>query len=128
MLAELVGYSTLSTDVPPLQSRFVSGTAFITLGSAGIASANSLALNFLPNKAETGRLFGAIAVVHAVSGALISPIIFSKLFGATLRFYAPAVFALTGVALVLGQIVAAFIPSKPEKKPADAEESGGARS
>ncbi|KAL1406985.1 hypothetical protein Q8F55_006398 [Vanrija albida] len=123
MLAELVGYSTLSTDVPPLQSRFVSATAFITLGSAGIASANSLALNFLPNKAETGRLFGAIAVVHAVSGALISPIIFSKVFGATLRFYAPAVFALTAVALVLGQIVAAFIPSKPEKAPVDAEQT-----
>ena len=119
LAVDCVGYILLSLNLPA--GHFTVVSAFLALGAAGSAAMNSLTLSLLPNKSESGRLFGALAVVNALGAALISPILFGNLFAATVGTYAAAVFILAAGIVAVAQFFLLFIKLPKPDDPADTE-------
>lgn len=95
------------------ESAFIILTALATFGSPSTPAANSLALSLLPDPSQSGRLFGALSVVHALGATLVSPLMFGMLFASTVEYYAAAVFALAA-ACVGGALVCMLCVRIPE--------------
>jgi len=93
----------------------------LTLGSADHPSVNSLALSLLPTAREKGRLFGALSLIHAIAGSLISPLIFGSVFAWTVGWYAPTAFALSGIMLLVAEcfLLMVRLPDENEEKKAE---------
>ncbi|KAL1410824.1 hypothetical protein Q8F55_001767 [Vanrija albida] len=106
---EMISYIILAANTGASWQVFLLGSAATALGAPGNAAANSLALSFMPNAREVGRLFGGISVIHAIGATLLGPIIFANLFAATVETYAASVFILAAVVLALAQMVVLFV-------------------
>lgn len=106
---EMISYIILAANTGASWQIFLVGSAATALGAPGNAAANSLALSFMPNAREVGRLFGGISVIHAIGATLLGPIIFANLFAATVETYAASVFILAAVVLALAQFVVLFV-------------------
>ncbi|KIY31892.1 hypothetical protein I305_05525 [Cryptococcus gattii E566] len=111
LFLELVPWFILSFGTS--ESAFIILTALTTFGSPATPAANSLALSLLPDPSQSGRLFGALSVVHALGATLISPLMFGMLFASTVEDYAAAVFALAA-AFVGGALVCMLCVRIPE--------------
>ena len=96
------------------EAGFIAASLIVTMGSGSSPALNSLALAFLPVKSETGRLFGALAVLHALGATLISPIVYGELFASTVGWYAPTVFIAAGIMPALALIFVMFIKIRDE--------------
>ena len=107
-------------------STFVIISLVLTLGSADSPAFSSLALSLLPSSREAGRLFGALSVIHAIGGTLISPLLFGTLFAYTVGTYAPTVFALATGLLFIALIIT-FMIRLPEVESPRAAERGRSR-
>ncbi|KIR68319.1 hypothetical protein I314_01819 [Cryptococcus bacillisporus CA1873] len=114
LFLELVPWFILSFGTS--ESAFIILTALTTFGSPATPAANSLALSLLPDPSQSGRLFGALSVVHALGATLISPLMFGMLFASTVEDYAAAVFALA-TAFVGGALVCMLCVRIPESGP-----------
>jgi len=107
LIVEAIGLTCLALKVPAL--AFVLVTMWMTLGGGSPPALNSLALSMLPNKRESGRLFGAISVLHALGSTLISPLLFGTVFAATVGTYAPTVFILAACNTMLAIFALLFV-------------------
>ncbi|OXG79438.1 hypothetical protein C349_04385 [Cryptococcus neoformans var. grubii Br795] len=114
LFLELVPWFILSFGTS--ESAFIILTALTTFGSPSTPAANSLALSLLPDPSQSGRLFGALSVVHALGATLISPLMFGMLFASTVEYYPAAVFALAA-ACVGGALVCMLCVRIPESGP-----------
>ena len=117
MTLELIPYIGLALN--PSQTGFIILSTLVTFGSASSPTANSLALSLLPNQSEAGRLFGGLAVLHAMGATIISPLLYGTAFAATVGTYAPTIFVLAAINLFLAWVLFAFV--RLEKKDEDAE-------
>lgn len=122
-LLESIGLVLLALNVSALM--FVLITVFMTLGAGSPPALNSLALNLIPSKRESGRLFGALSVLHALGSTLLSPLLFGGVFSATVGTYAPTVFAMAAGFMVLAQVALVFV--KFEHRVDDAERGRSTR-
>ena len=107
LLLETVPYWLLFLNPP--SHIFVLLSTLVTLGSCSGPAGNSLALSLLGDVRESGRLFGAIAVLHALGGTIISPLVFGLLFAWSVGWYAPLVFGLAGAVTMVAQVVLGFV-------------------
>lgn len=117
MTLELIPYIGLALN--PSQTGFIILSTLVTFGSASSPTANSLALSLLPNQNEAGRLFGGLAVLHAMGSTIISPLLYGNVFASTIGIYAPTIFGLAAINLFLAWILFAFV--RLEKKEMDTE-------
>ncbi len=124
LLIESTGFAILALNVS--STNFVIVSAFLSLGTASSPAFNSLALSLLPSSREAGRLFGGLAVIHALAGTLISPLLFGTLFAATVGTYAPTVFALASTLLFIA-LVFVMCVRLPEDGSARTAERGRSR-
>lgn len=106
-IIEVVGLACLSLNVPAY--AFVLVTVFMMFAGGCPPAINSLALSMLPNKRESGRLFGAISVLHALGTTLISPLLFGTVFAATVGRYAATVFILATSIMVIAFFSLLFV-------------------
>jgi hypothetical protein len=116
---DLLGYILLS--IVTSQSSFIGATVILSFAGGFAPSSQSLALALahpsahaarrdarahvktLPSgaKQEIGRLFGALAVVHALGSQVIGPAMFSVTFVATVAIYPRAIFWLSSLITLL---------------------------
>ena len=116
-LLENIGLVCLALNVSaPI---FVCITIFMTLGAGSPPALNSLALMLIPSKRESGRLFGALSVLHALGTTLLSPVLYGGVFAATVGTYAPTVFAMAAGFMVVAQFALSLV--KFEHKAVDVE-------
>ncbi|WVO17128.1 hypothetical protein L204_104818 [Cryptococcus depauperatus] len=99
LMLELVPWILLVFGPP--QWGFIVLSALVTFGSPSMPAANSLALSLLPDSSQSGRLFGALSVIDALSTTLVSPILFGTIFAATVGTYAPTIFAVAAACVAL---------------------------
>lgn len=104
---EMTGLTLLSLNFGP--TAFVLITLWITLGSGTTPALNSLALGLLPDKSSSGKLFGALSVLHAIGSTLLSPILFGEIFAATVGIYAPTIFAVGAFLPASALLVLSFV-------------------
>nr|XP_018261112.1 uncharacterized protein I303_06833 [Kwoniella dejecticola CBS 10117]OBR83270.1 hypothetical protein I303_06833 [Kwoniella dejecticola CBS 10117] len=107
LLLESIPYLLLSLSPPP--AGFVVLSILTTLGGSSNPAANSLALSLLPDPSHSGKLFGALSVLHALGANLISPLMFGTVYAATVGTYAATIFAIAATTLILAQICMAFV-------------------
>lgn len=107
-----------SLNLPVFQ--FVTTSFLSNLGTGSTPALNSLALGLLPSKSESGRLFGALAVLHALGTTLISPILYGELFATTVGWYAPTVFFVAGFMPLLALTASLFV--RVHKSPGEGDE------
>lgn len=118
LLLEASLYLILATGLPEIP--FIALTGLLTLSSGSGPAVNSLALSFMPNSKEAGKLFGGVAVLHALGSTLLGPLAFGTLFSTTVGTYAPAVWALAGSVQVVSLIMMCLV-----RIPAPKEAHGG---
>ncbi|GMK56859.1 hypothetical protein CspeluHIS016_0306990 [Cutaneotrichosporon spelunceum] len=123
LFLDMGGYLMMGANASDSVFLFLAGSTIATLGTPSAPVANSLALSFLPNKHDVGRLFGAMAVLHAIGTYLVAPIVFFSVYSATVATYAPTFF-LVGAAFVVVAQVAVWLIRIPTQ---DAEERGRGR-
>ncbi|WWD19857.1 hypothetical protein CI109_104324 [Kwoniella shandongensis] len=121
LLTELIPYIVLALG--PSQEWFVGASAMLTLAAPTGPAANSLALSLLPDASQSGRLFGGLGFIQALGATLISPLLFGTLFASTVGWYAPAVFVLAAVVVMLALLCFSFV--RLEKKKEDGREERG---
>lgn len=109
LFAEFLAYCALGLNASGSQGLFIAASMLTTLGSPGLPACNSLALSFLPHKRDAGRLFGGLAVLHAVGASLIAPIVFFSIFSATVSTYAPTVFLVAAGMITVAQGFMLFV-------------------
>jgi MFS family permease len=117
MTLEMIPYVGLALN--PNETWFVILSVFATFGSASSPTANSLALSLLPSSSEAGRLFGGLAVLHALGATIISPLMYGTVFAATVGTYAPTVFIIASC--ILGSSWILFALVRLDKKEGDTE-------
>jgi MFS family permease len=117
MTLEIIPYIGLALN--PNETWFIILSTLVTCGSASQPTANSLALSLLPSSSEAGRLFGGLAVLHALGSTIISPILYGTVFAATVGTYAPTIFIIAACMLGAGWLLFAWV--RLEKKDNDAE-------
>ncbi|TYJ58953.1 hypothetical protein B9479_000389 [Cryptococcus floricola] len=108
----------------PSEKGFILLSALLTLGGPGVPASNSLALSLLPDPSQAGRLFGALAVIHALGSTLISPLMFGTVFAATVGTYAPTIFALAACCVAGAFGCMAMVRLDRDKKDSGEEERG----
>lgn len=123
MTLELIPYIGLALN--PNETWFIIFSTLVTCGSASQPTANSLALSLLPSSSEAGRLFGGLAVLHALGSTIISPLLYGTVFAATVGTYAPTIFIIAACMLGAGWLLFAWV--RLEKKDNDAERGRGRR-
>jgi sugar phosphate permease len=111
-----------SLNLPVFQ--FVTTSFLSNLGTGSTPALNSLALGLLPSKSESGRLFGALAVLHALGTTLISPILYGELFATTVG-YAPTVFFVAGFMPLLALTASLFVRVHKSSAESDEERAPG---
>ncbi|KAG8734090.1 hypothetical protein FRC11_012240 [Ceratobasidium sp. 423] len=124
LLIDLVGY--IVVGIVTSQTPFIGATIILAFGGGFAPSVQSLSLALanpsvhiarrearahgtsIPSNAkqEIGRLFGALAVIHALGAQVVGPALFSTTFGATVGVYPRAIFWLCAIiiALALGAL------------------------
>ncbi|WWC91944.1 uncharacterized protein L201_006896 [Kwoniella dendrophila CBS 6074] len=107
LLLETIPYIFLSLSPSPI--GFIFCSILTTLGGPSNPAANSLALSLLKDPNQSGRLFGALSVLHALGANLLSPLLFGTIFASTVGTYAATIFILAAVSLVLAQICVSFV-------------------
>jgi MFS family permease len=117
MTLEIIPYIGLAMN--PNETLFIIFSTLATFGSASSPTANSLALSLLPTSSEAGRLFGGLAVLHALGSTIISPLLYGTVFAATVGTYAPTIFIIAAGMLAMAWILFAMV--RLEKKDNDAE-------
>jgi MFS family permease len=117
MTIEIIPYIGLALN--PNETWFIILSTLVTFGSASSPTANSLALSLLPSSSEAGRLFGGLAVLHALGSTIISPLLYGTVFAATVGTYAPTIFIIASCMLGSAWILFALV--RLEKKDDDAE-------
>jgi hypothetical protein len=122
LIIEAIGLFLLSLNFPAF--AFVLISIMLTLGTGTSPALNSLALALLPDKSSTGRLFGALSVLHALGSSLLSPILFGELFAATVGTYAPTVFGVAASLPAMAIIALSFVRLKREPPPEPRGEDG----
>lgn len=110
---ESTSYFILSIGLP--QIPFIIVTAIVTLSSGAGPAANSLALSFLPNSREAGKLFGGAAVLQALGSTLLGPLAFGTLFSYTVGTFTAAVWILAGSIVGLAFALMCFVRIPGEK-------------
>ncbi|WVQ83644.1 hypothetical protein IAT38_005786 [Cryptococcus sp. DSM 104549] len=126
LVAEFIPWTLLALG--PSQTGFVVLSIFLTFGSPATPAANSLALSLLPDASQSGRLFGALSVIHALGATLISPLMFGTLFASTVGWYAPTVFALAAGCVAAAFGCLAFVRlNRGREEAKSAEERGRSR-
>lgn len=123
MTLEIIPYIGLALN--PNETWFIILSTLVTCGSASQPTANSLALSLLPSSSEAGRLFGGLAVLHALGSTIISPLLYGTVFAATVGTYAPTIFIIAACMLGAGWLLFAWV--RLEKKNDDAERGRGRR-
>lgn len=106
-------YFILALGLP--ETPFIIATVFTTLSSGAGPAANSLALSFIPNSREAGKLFGGVAVLHALGSTLLGPLAFGTLFSYTVGNFASAVWVLAGIIQATSLILMCFVRIPGEK-------------
>ncbi|BEJ15357.1 hypothetical protein CspHIS471_0411240 [Cutaneotrichosporon sp. HIS471] len=101
---DMSGYLMMGANTTDSVYLFLAGSTVATLGTPAAPVANSLALSFLPNKHDVGRLFGAMGVLHAIGTNLVAPIVFFSVYSATVATYAPTIFLVAASFMVVGQV------------------------
>jgi MFS family permease len=117
MTLEIIPYIGLAMN--PNETLFIIFSTLATFGSASSPTANSLALSLLPTSSEAGRLFGGLAVLHALGSTIISPLLYGTVFAATVGTYAPTIFIIAAGMLAMAWVLFAMV--RLEKKDNDAE-------
>jgi MFS family permease len=117
MTMEIIPYIGLALN--PSETGFIILSTLATFGSASNPTSNSLALSLLPSSNEAGRLFGGLAVLHALGSTIISPLLYGTVFAATVGTYAPTIFIIASCMLGAAWILFALV--RLEKKTDDAE-------
>lgn len=107
LIIETTGLFLLALNFPA--PTFVLISVLLTLGAGTSPALNSLALALLPDKSATGRLFGALSVIHALGSSLLGPIVFGELFATTVGIYAPTVFAVAAFLPAIGLLALTFV-------------------
>ncbi|WRT70007.1 uncharacterized protein IL334_007000 [Kwoniella shivajii] len=115
LILETLPYIFLA--MAPSSTGFVILSVLCTLGGSGNPAANSLALSLLPDPSQSGRLFGALSVLHACGANLISPLMFGTVFAATVGTYASTIFGIAAVTLILAQICFMFVKLDKKRSP-----------
>nr|XP_019010539.1 uncharacterized protein I206_05011 [Kwoniella pini CBS 10737]OCF49320.1 hypothetical protein I206_05011 [Kwoniella pini CBS 10737] len=112
LLLESIPYLLLSLSPPPI--GFILLSIMTTLGGSGNPAANSLALSLLNDPStQSGKLFGALSVLHALGANLISPLMFGTVFASTVGIYPATIFTIATCSLILAQICMSFIRLEP---------------
>nr|XP_019043904.1 hypothetical protein I302_07179 [Kwoniella bestiolae CBS 10118]OCF22834.1 hypothetical protein I302_07179 [Kwoniella bestiolae CBS 10118] len=124
LILESIPYLLLALSPSPM--GFVLLSILLTLGGPSNPAANSLALSLLSDPSQSGRLFGALSVLHALGANLISPLMFGTVYAATVGTYAPTIFAIAAGSLILAQICMAFVKLDRNKRDGVEEGEGGA--
>ncbi|CAE6520904.1 unnamed protein product [Rhizoctonia solani] len=119
LLIDLVGY--ILVGIVTSQTPFIGATIILAFGGGFAPSVQSLSLALanpsahvarrdarahgtsMPSNAkqEIGRLFGALAVIHALGAQVVGPALFSNTFGATVGVYPRAIFWLCAIIIML---------------------------
>ncbi|BEI84547.1 hypothetical protein CcaverHIS002_0411510 [Cutaneotrichosporon cavernicola] len=104
LFLDMTGYLMMGANTTDSVYLFLAGSTVAALGTPAAPVANSLALSFLPNKHDVGRLFGAMGVLHAIGTNLVAPIVFFSVYSATVATYAPTIFLVAASLMVVGQV------------------------
>jgi hypothetical protein len=121
---DMSGYLMMGLNARASVGLFLLGSTVASLGTPSAPVANSLALSFLPNKHDVGRLFGGMAVLHAVGTNLVAPMVFFSIFSSTVATYAPTIFLVAASLVFIGQATV-WLPRMPSRE--DEERGRGRR-
>ncbi|KAK0565215.1 hypothetical protein OC861_003890 [Tilletia horrida] len=88
---------------------YLLSTAVTSLGGGGNAAMSSLALAFLHNPADAGKLFSAWSVLSAIATSVLGPLMFSNLFVSTVDRFPAAIFILGVVLYIICLILLSFV-------------------
>jgi hypothetical protein len=125
VLIEMIAYAAMSFAVSA--TAFTALTAVVTFGSGSAPASTSLALALLPSQRDAGKLFGGLAMVNALSSTLLGPLVFGSVFASTIGTYPTAVFAMSGIIMLIAQIVLFFVRVPGAVQQDQAEGRGRAR-
>ncbi|CAK9787407.1 unnamed protein product [Cutaneotrichosporon oleaginosum] len=103
LFLDMCGYLMMGLNGADSVALFLAGSTVASLGTPSAPVANSLALSFLPNRHDVGRLFGGMAVLHAIGTNLVAPMVFFSIFSATVATYAPTIFLVAASLVFVGQ-------------------------
>ncbi|GAB1517235.1 hypothetical protein RhiTH_000279 [Rhizoctonia solani] len=139
LLIDLIGYILIG--IVTSQMPFIGATILLAFGGGFAPSVQSLALALaspsahiarrgarahgesLPPgaKQEIGRLFGALAVIHALGAQVIGPAVYSTTFGASIGVYPRAIFWLCAIMVSLAVVAFSFVRLEGGHEPEDSE-------
>ncbi|CAE6420454.1 unnamed protein product [Rhizoctonia solani] len=139
LLIDLIGYILIG--IVTSQMPFIGATILLAFGGGFAPSVQSLALALaspsahiarrgarahgesLPPgaKQEIGRLFGALAVIHALGAQVIGPAVYSTTFGASIGVYPRAIFWLCAIMVSLAVVAFGFVRLEGGHEPEDSE-------
>ncbi|KAK8853429.1 hypothetical protein IAR55_004135 [Kwoniella newhampshirensis] len=123
LVLEFLPYVLLALG--PSAEGFVVLSLLLTVASPIGPAANSLALALIPDASQSGRLFGALAVIQAMGTAMVSPVLFGTLFAATVGIYAPAIFAMASVMVLLSLLCYSCVRLDGKKKAGSGRDERG---
>lgn len=114
----MAGYLMMGLNHRDSVGLFLVGSTVASLGTPSAPVANSLALTFLPHKHDIGRLFGGMAVLHAVGTNLVAPMVFFSIYSATVATYAPTIFLVAATLVFVGQATVWLVrtPSREDEE------------
>ncbi|CAE6423800.1 unnamed protein product [Rhizoctonia solani] len=139
LLVDLVGYMLIG--IVTSQTPFIGATIILAFGGGFAPSIQSLTLALaspsahvsrrearahgatLPSSAkqEIGRLFGALAVIHALGSQVVGPAVYSTMFGASIGSFPRAIFWLCAIMISLALVAFNFVRSDDRREDEQSE-------
>ncbi|KAF8758499.1 MFS general substrate transporter [Rhizoctonia solani] len=119
LLIDLIGYILIG--IVTSQMPFIGATILLAFGGAR-RGARAHGESLPPGaKQEIGRLFGALAVIHALGAQVIGPAVYSTTFGASIGVYPRAIFWLCAIMVSLAVVAFGFVRLEGGHEPEDSE-------
>jgi len=109
LLVEMMSYILMA--IASTGSAFTVFTAMGSFGAGFMPAVESLALAVYLSRGntESGSLFGALSVMHALGGQLISPILFGFTYAATVGTFPQTIFVLCAGAMSFSLVLVTFV-------------------
>ncbi|KAG6836783.1 hypothetical protein H0H93_003204 [Arthromyces matolae] len=124
LFLEVISYAVMA--LAPTALVFTGSTILTSLGAGLNPALQSVALALYRRRGgtESGKLFGAMSVVQALSGQIISPAMYGFVYSKTVATFPRGIFVLTVVAITFAFVLLAFVrlPRKTIRTSTDVED------
>ncbi|KDQ15965.1 hypothetical protein BOTBODRAFT_31419 [Botryobasidium botryosum FD-172 SS1] len=124
---ELASYIAATASNSPL--GFVISTSLTSFGGGAGPAAQSLALCLLPNpKEDSGKLFGAISMMQAISSGVLGPIAFGLVYSMTVAHFSKTIYVFTAGILFASLVLLSLMhPTAKVKRDLEVQRRGRSR-